>query len=160
LVELVAVMLLMGIMASLAVPALSRAGEQRSAAAVEAVARDINYARDSAAASGVGTWVVFSTTSNNYTLYGESRSSPGRAGRSVMTDPATGASFVQALNSGDFAGASLSSVSIGGGAEVGFDWLGRPKSASEVLLSGDGTIAFTNGRSITINAQSGSATAQ
>lgn len=160
LIELIAVLLVISIMAVAAVPAISRAADQRVAVASDLIVRDLNFARDSGTSTGLRTWVVFSVPNQTYTLSRESRLSPGRAGRVTLTDASTGQSFVQALNTGDLAGLSLASVNIAGSNEVAFDWQGKPFGQNESALSSNGTITLSSGRSIIINAASGAISLQ
>lgn len=160
LVELIAVVLLLSIMAAAAVPAVSRAAEQRAAAGVELVARDILYARDSASSSGLGTWLAFDTAQQRYTVYRENRTNLGRAGRQVAADPATGLDFIVRFGVGDLSGLTLTAFSAGTGSEIGFDWQGRPKNQNEAALSSNAVVGLSNGRQIVIDAASGAVSIQ
>lgn len=160
LIELIAVVLVISIMAVAAVPAISRAADQRVAVATDLLLRDLNFARDSGTSTGLRTWVVFSVPNQTYTLSRESRTSPGRAGRQTLNDASTGGTFIQAMNTGDLAGLSISAVSIAGSNEVAFDWQGKPFGQNEAALTSNGTITLSSGRSIIINAASGAISLQ
>ena len=160
LVELIAVMVLIGIMGAVAVPAISRANESRAGLAAPLIARDVCYARDTACTSGLATWTVFNTGTSSYSMFQENRTSPGRAGRSAMIDTSTGKVHAQTISAEEFGGTTISAVSLGGGTEIGFDWLGRPINSSEILLTSDGTITLSNGRIVTVIAAAGAVRVQ
>jgi hypothetical protein len=117
--------------------------------------RDMTYARQHAVATGARTWVVFDANAETWTVMSEDASSPGRAGASVLDDPGTGQTFVQALDAGTFANVQIVSATFDGQAEVGFDWLGRPLNASEALLSASGRVTLTDGYRVDVNAVTG-----
>lgn len=156
LVELVAVMLMVGVMALVAVPALSNLGTQRAAAAAREVWRDVIYARARALASGTNTWVVFSVAGQSYSVLSESVTTPGRAGATTMNDPVTGAGLVRGLGRNETAGIGLVSVSFGGGAEVGFDRLGRPLTTAGALATVEGTVVLTDSWTVGVVPRTGS----
>jgi prepilin-type N-terminal cleavage/methylation domain-containing protein len=160
LVELIAVMVLIGIMGAVAVPAISRANEARAGLAAPLIARDLCYARDAACSSGLATWTVFTTGTSTYSMFQESRTSPGRAGRTPMIDTSTGRAHAQTIGAAEFGGTTISAVSLGGGTEIGFDWLGQPMNSSENLFTSDGTITLSNGRTITVIAVAGAVRVQ
>ena len=155
LVEVVGVMAIAGILAAVAVPAMSSLAGSRAAAAQRQVQRDLSYARERAATTGLRTWVTFSTASNAYSILAEPAGSPGRLNAVVVGDPGTGRSYAVSLGSDGFAGVAITSVSIGGGAEVGFDWQGRPLTSAGADLSAPGIVTMTGGRTVTINPGTG-----
>ncbi|MFN0132120.1 MAG: Tfp pilus assembly protein FimT/FimU [Phycisphaerales bacterium] len=160
LVELIAVLVIVGVMAAVAAPALTPTTSARSAMVAKTVARDVAYARERAISTGTGCWVVVVTASNSYSILQENCASPGRAGATVTTDPATpGRNFVQTLNTGERAGVTITSVNLDGTAEVGFDWRGKPYNASSVALSSQGVIGLSGGWSVRVEAGSGFVTA-
>lgn len=157
LIELVVVIVLVAIMAAAAVPAIGSMTAAKPGAAARHLARDLTFARQQAIARGVTTWVVFSTTDDRYSLLVESTTSPGRAGATPLTDPATGRSFVQSFVDGEYSQVDLLSVSIGGagGTDLGFDWLGRPVNTSGTMLTATSTITLSGGYSVTVEPQTG-----
>ncbi len=154
-VELIAVLVIVGIMAAVGAPAISYAQGSRQRVACRQVARDLNYARERAVATGTRTWVVFNASTDIYTMLVEVPANPGRANAVALTDPATGKAFSQALNTGDFAGVDLVSVSSGTGSEVGFDWLGKPYDSTSTLLTSAATITLSAGQSVTVEPGTG-----
>ena len=150
LVELVAVMIVIAILAAAVVPALESVDDGRAAIAARSVHRDLVHARQHAVATGTATWVVFDPDAETWSLLAEDPSTPGRANAATMTDFATGHSFVQVLGTDDLVNAELVSVAFDGDVEVGFDWLGQPLNAAETALAADGTVVTSGGHSITV----------
>lgn len=155
LVELLAVLLCAAILAATAAPALSGLGSARCAAAARRVQTDLAWARQRAMSSGATHWVAFSTAAQTWTVRAEDPAAPGKAGALTVTDPATGSPTLARLNLGEFAGVELTSVSIAGAAEVGFDRLGRPLSASGSPLAADGVVTLTGGHTVRVLVGSG-----
>lgn len=152
LVELLAVVVITGILAVTATMSMSGVAANRQAAATRQLARDLSWIRERAMSSGVPTWVNVATSTNTYTLFESSVTSPGYASATAVTDPATGRSFSQAFNVGDFAGADILTASP---SSFGFDALGRPIDTSSVVLSANATVTLSGGRSVTIIQQTG-----
>lgn len=150
LVELIAVAVITSIIAAVAIPALSSVGLARKRVAARMVQRDLAFARERALATGAVHWVVFTPASDTYSVLAENPSSPGRAGATAITDPATGRTMLVQMNSGDFAGVDLTAASFGSGAEVGFDWLGRPLATGGSLLASSGTVTLSGGYTVTV----------
>lgn len=157
LIELIVVLIVTGILAAAAIPSVTGRSTTTSRAAARHLARDLSFCRARAMATGTTVWMRLVTSTSSYTVLAENPTSPGRAGATALTDPATGRSFSQALASGDYPGVTLTTVSIGGGTqdEVGFDWLGRPKDQAEALLTSAGTISMSGGITITIQPGTG-----
>lgn len=156
--EIVVVMTIAAILAATAAPSIVNLGATRSAAAARQLVRDLTYARQRAIATGTRHWVVFNTATQTWSVLMENPAAPGRGGATAMNDLATGRSFVQSMNAEPFLGVSLTSVSIGGGSEVGFDWRGKPLNASATALASDGTITLTGSRTVSVKANTGYAT--
>ncbi len=158
LIELVAVMVVVGIIAGTAVVSLSSTTGTRSAMAARQLQRDMTFARQRAVATGTPSWLEFDTTNHDWTVWVEDPSNPGRGNALVLSDPATGENFVQLLNTGQFVGVTLSTVDFDSEDWVGFDWLGRPlKKTGEVtpLPTADGTVTFSGGDQVTVNKDTG-----
>lgn len=154
LVELVVTLAVVAIMAALAIPAVASLATSRRGFAARQLVRDLEFARRRAMATGLTTWVVFDAAADRYSVLVENAASPGRAGAQPLVDAATGRTMVQQLNSGDFAGVDLITAAIGAGAEVGFDFNGRPLDSTQTPLAADGVIAMTDA-SIRITAETG-----
>jgi prepilin-type N-terminal cleavage/methylation domain-containing protein len=155
LVELIAVMAVVGVVAAVAMPTLKSLSTSRALATQRHIQRDLSYARERAATTGLRTWVVFSTGSNSYAVLGEPSGNPGRANAVAINDPATGRTYNVMLGADSSAGIAITSVSIGGGSEVGFDWKGRPLTSAGADLSAPGIVTITGNRTVTIQAGTG-----
>ncbi len=159
LVELVVVITITGIIAAVALPAMSSLSATRSSAPAGQILRALGYARERAIATACRTWVVFSTASNSYSVLGEPIGNPGRGNAVTLTDPATRSNYLQSLSTTEYAGVSLVSAVFDSGSEVGFDWLGRPLNSTSASLAAQGTITLTQGKTVTVQVGTGLAAA-
>lgn len=155
LVELIAVMVIVGVLAAVAVPAISTTPTMRARVACRELARDLAFARVRSITTGVAHWVTFNTTADMYAMLAESTTTPGRSGATAYIEPSTGVAFTRTLNTGDFAGVDLLSVTLGTGAELGFDWRGRPLDSTSTLLTSQGIITLSGSQSVTIEPGTG-----
>jgi len=155
LIELVAVMVIIAILAGVAAPALNTMGSTRSTIASRQLVRDMTYARQRAVSTGTRVWVVFDTSAETWTLRTEVSATPGRSSAVDLTDPATGTVYMETLGTGSFKGVEIVSASFDGSAEVGFDWLGRPLNASESGLAAAGTVVLSDSNTIQVVAGTG-----
>jgi len=154
LVEVVAVLIIVGILAASAIPVLGRLDGKQGAGAARWALSDLAYARQRAVATGTRTWVVFDTAQSAWSIRSENPGAPGRSGAATLTDPTTQQPMAVRLDSA-MPGVSIASASFDGAAEVGFDWLGRPLNQSESLLVGSGQVVFTGGHAVVVEAGSG-----
>lgn len=157
LVELLAVIMITGILAVTATMSMSGVATNRQAAAARQMARDFAWMRERAMSSGVPTWINMSATTNTYSFLENVVATPGYSNAVAITDPATGRSFSQVLNTGDFAGADVLTVSV---SAFGFDTLGRPVDTSGVVMSSNVSITMSGSRSVTVTQQTGRVTWQ
>ena len=157
LIELIAVMVIVAVLAAAAVPSLEAMGDTRSTMAARQLLRDITFARQRSVATGAPTWVVFDASAQTWSVLGEDPAALGRAGASTLNDPATGRPFVQRLNTGSLVGVRIVSVDFDTTAEVGFDWLGRPLSGAESSLANPGVVTLTGGHQVTVAVSTGHA---
>lgn len=158
LIELTAVMVVVGIIAGTAVVSMNSTTATRAAMAARQLQRDMTFARQRAVASGTKSWIEFDTTNHDWTVWVENPSLPGRINALILTDPATGGSFVQKLNTDQFVGVTLTTVDMDSEDWVGFDWLGRPlkkTGESTPLPTADGTVTFSGGAQVTVNKDTG-----
>jgi prepilin-type N-terminal cleavage/methylation domain-containing protein len=154
LVEVVAVLIIVGILAASAIPAMNGLSGKRGAGAARWISADLAYARQRAVATGTRTWVVFTPSTEAWSILAEDPDSPGRAGAAVLTDSATQQPMTVRLETA-LPGVDLASASFDGAAEVGFDWLGRPLNQSESLLAAQGQVTLAGGHQILVEAGSG-----
>jgi prepilin-type N-terminal cleavage/methylation domain-containing protein len=155
LIELVAVIVIVGILSAVAIPTMSSLRTTRASAAAKLILRDTSYARERAIATGCRMWVVFGVATNSYSVLAEPIGNPGRSNAITLRDPATGNNYWQSLNATEFAGVSLVSAVFDSGAEVGFDWTGKPLNSSSAPLAGPGIVTLTGGKTVTVNAGTG-----
>ncbi|MCI0365427.1 MAG: prepilin-type N-terminal cleavage/methylation domain-containing protein [Phycisphaerales bacterium] len=155
LIELIAVLVIVAIMAGVAAPTLSTMGVARSGMAGKQVLRDLTFARQRAVATGVTSWVVFNTGSESWSILAENPASPGRAGATVLTDMATGRPYSTTLGTGEYVGVGLVSCTFDGNTEVGFDWLGKPFNSAETALAWQGSVVLSGQNVVTVEAITG-----
>jgi Tfp pilus assembly protein FimT len=155
--EVVAVMVVMGIIAGVAVVSLGATVGNRPAMAAKQLQRDLTFARQRAVATGTKSWVVFAAVlgEDSWQVLAEDPDNPGRGNASSLTDPATGEGFTQMLESGRFVGVALSSVNFDGGVEIGFDWQGQPLNDSEAALAAQGSVVLTGNHTVTVETATG-----
>ncbi len=153
--ELIAVIVIAGILAATAVPVLSSATGSSAPMAAKQLVRDLTFARQRAVATGTRSWVVFDTAADTWSVLAEDPNSPGRINAAVLTDPATSGPFVQSLGVNQFVGVRLMTASFDAGPEIGFDWLGRPLNETETALSAQGSVTLSGSHVITVEVGSG-----
>ena len=155
LIELIAVVVIIGTLAGVAIPALANASSSRRAAAARLVVHDLGYARERAVAAGLTTWVVFSVAGDSYALLEEPRGSPGRAGAQAITLPGASAALARTFAQGEFLGVEIASADFDDGAEVGFDWLGHPVVDDDTALAADGAVTIEDSLTVRVEAGTG-----
>lgn len=154
-IELIAVIVVMGIVATVAIPSLSRVTDARAASAARALYQHTAFARECAVNLGSRTWVVFDTASGSCAVLAEPEGGTGYSDARPLTDPRTGRPLALTLGSGEYAGVGIVSASPGQPGVVGFDWLGSPLDAAGVALVEDGSVTLTNGTVLRIRAYTG-----
>ena len=137
LVELVLLISILGILAVLAVPEQSVLQEAKLHAAARRLVSDLRYAQSRTMASRTVHRVVFDPERERYAVTAPDRTTP-------VADPADRkrdlAMDYQA--NGEFRGVSVTSASFGGKAEVAFDYLGTPRTASGAALREPGRVVL------------------
>lgn len=155
---MVAVIVIVGILAAVAVPTMSTLDDSRAAAAGRQLLADVTFARQRAVATGNPSWVVFDTDAETWTVLVENPQKPGRDEAAPLADPVDGTDYVETLGVDRFINVELLTVNFDGGAEVGFDWLGRPFTQAQPVLNTDGTVTITGGYTLTVHGGSGHTT--
>ena len=158
LVELIAVLLIVAIMAGVAVPTLGSISGTRASMAARQLLRDMTFARQRALATGTTCWVKFDTTAKTWTLLRDDPSNPGLANAIILADMATGSTYVTTLGSGQYIGVDFNSCNFDTDTSVGFNWLGEPLKANGTALAAQGSAVLTNNHQITVNASTGMVT--
>jgi prepilin-type N-terminal cleavage/methylation domain-containing protein len=156
LMELVTVIVILGIVGvAVGTPTLAFVSTIRARAASSRLTTDIRFMQRMALSSGLRTWIVLSTASNNYRLYIEDSANLGKAGRLAVTHPYDQSSSPIQFGSGPFSNVSISSVNINSTSEIEFDSLGVPYDGNSAKLTASGSIGLSNGVSIMIYPDSG-----
>jgi prepilin-type N-terminal cleavage/methylation domain-containing protein len=155
LIELLAVLVIVAVLAAVAVPTLDTVGDTRAAMAARQVLGDLTFARQRAVATGTVSWVVFDPDGETWSVLSEDPVAPGRAGATVLDDPATGRAHVRHLNVGSFVGVEIVRATFDNDVEIGFDWLGRPLNASETALASGGEVVLSGGSVVRVAATTG-----
>jgi prepilin-type N-terminal cleavage/methylation domain-containing protein len=142
-IELVAVIVILGVMAAVAIPAASASTQTRQRSAALMVARDLRYIRDRAMASGRPSWAAINPGTETIT-YSETVSGSVTS----ITDQATGTQMRSRLGSGSdagwYRGADLGTFNGSSSTTtIGFDWQGRPVDSVGALLTVEQIITIT-----------------
>lgn len=155
LIELVAVLVVAAIVGVTAAVQLGSIDATRASSAARALQRDITYTRERAMTAGLNHWMVFSVSTNSYSVLADTAASPGRSSALTLTDPSTGMPMLQRLGSNESAGASIASASFEGASEFGFDWLGRPIASNGDRLRSQGIVTLGSGHQVRVQAGTG-----
>ena len=151
-IELIAVIVILAVISVGAAASLSSLQDSRAAMAGKSLLRDLTFARQHAIATGRKTWVEFDTTAKDWRILAEV---PSVSGRTAVFDTATGSDYVQAIDTGSFAGIDFVSVDFTSTDEVGFDWLGRPFDATDTALAAAGTVTLTGNHVVRVHQETG-----
>lgn len=154
LVELIAVIVVLAIVAAVAMPRVGAMSDGRAGMAAAMLQRDLLFARERAVNTGVVHWVEFSVGAGSYTLSAEQPPSYGFASRQTLRDPASNASYQRFLNRDELAGVTLVSVNLSSN-PIGFNRMGRPITTAGALIAGDGVVTLTGGRTVTVTGSTG-----
>ena len=155
LIEFIAVMVVLAILAAAAVPTLNSVGSTRSAMAGKQLLRDLSYARQRAVATGARSWVIIDANAETWSVLAENPLNPGRANAAVVPDFATGKNFTVSLGIGEYQGIGIASCNFDGGGEIGFDWLGKPLNSASTSLAANGAVVLSGGHQIIVHAHTG-----
>ena len=148
LVEILVVIVILGIAATLIIPQLSSASDLRAAAAARVVIADLTYAQNCAITSQKTHFVKFTRSTDSDTYSVLDAVSPVEV---VVRHPVTQMPFTQTLGVGGasgLAGARVGPLGIGNGAAttIAFDSLGSPYEYTPA----DGLVALTDAGTIDI----------
>jgi hypothetical protein len=146
------VLALLGLLAGLAVPALSGLGASRQALAATRVRAALVHARALAVHGGARSWVVFERPSDHVRVLIEDRSRPGRANRRPVLDPLSRGPLVVALRELD---SGIAALSFEAGDEIGFDPMGVPLASTGSAFSLDATVALVGGATVRVTRNTG-----
>ncbi len=147
LIELVMVLILIGIIAVVAIPMVGDMTATKAGAFVSKVQADIRYAQNLAMTRNQRARVTFRTAPNGYDI---------ALGGTPATDPATGTPFSITLNTGQYAGITISTIGFSGN-YVEFNTMGVPYDGAGVLTAGK-SITIAGGsitQTVTVQPQTG-----
>jgi len=135
LIELLTVIVILGIMAAVAIPAASATISTRQRSGALMLSRDLRYVQQRALATGRSTWVAFNPSTNTVS-YSETIS----GAVTLITDRSTGRQLSTIVGSASDGGwyAGVGFPALNGSAvaaTIGFDWQGRPIDQVGALLT-------------------------
>ena len=147
LIELVMVLILIGIIAVVAIPRLSDVTATNAGAFAKKLRADMRYAQDLAMTRNQRARITFRTLPNGYDI---------TLGGNPVTDPATGSPFSITLNTGQYAGISISAVEFSG-SYIEFNTLGVPFESGGMLAVSKSVTVSGGGinQNVTVQPQTG-----
>jgi prepilin-type N-terminal cleavage/methylation domain-containing protein len=168
LIEILAVVVILGIASVLVIPNLGTRNDQYVAAASRVVMADLMYAQSQAIVTQNLVYVNFNTGAQQYSL---TTTAPNVTPVVYVTNPMTNSNYTTVFSSSTVPQLQLDSFnapSFGGTACLAFDELGQPysvnvSSGAATLLSANGTVPLVCGsNTITVNVEpySGALSAQ
>jgi len=156
LIELIALMAVLAILAGAAIPALGQINRTRSASAARQLAGDLADARRLAVAEGRTIWITIEQAPVSWWFGTVLPDTPEPA---IMLHPDTGLPMSFTLAESPWHGAGIIGITIpsspGPPFRIGFDHLGRPRTAGGQLLDSDATILFTHQCEVRITSLTG-----
>lgn len=155
LIELVAIMVVLAIIAAVGIPAALSAFTARPEGAEKQIVRDLTYARARAMTCGRCTWVTFNVAADSYSVLIDDPASPGFAGALALNDPSTGKAMTVLIGRNEFAGVNVTAAAFDADNSVGFDPLGRPIKTSGAVLIADGAVTLAGGHTVTVATPTG-----
>ena len=150
--ELVVVLVVVAILAGMAVTSLSALTTSRQNVAATRIRTALIYAQEWAMGTNNDTWVAFDVAGDLVSVFVEDPSNPGKANRLTMTDPLTRSAMSLQLGAN---GVGIESAGLGGTSEVQFDPSGIPYDANGAILTADGTVGVTGGRTVRVTKNTG-----
>ena len=150
LIEILAVVVILGIASALIIPNLGMRNDQYCQAASRVIMADLIYAQNYAIVNQTMTYVQFSNSGQTMTLYS---ASPSTVPVQYLTNPVTSETYTRSFNSSStpqLQDVTLGTVSFDSQTTMAFDELGAPyswnsTSNSTASLVNTGTIAINSG---------------
>ena len=140
-IELITVMIIIGIVASVSVPKLQNLPNTRAQFAIRKLRSDVRYAQLLAMESQARTRVVFDTAADTYELQRESAPNTWVA----VTDPASKGNYSVTFNAGDYAGVDITSAVFNAASTVIFNTFGAPFDGSGNVLVEPSQVVLNSG---------------
>jgi prepilin-type N-terminal cleavage/methylation domain-containing protein len=138
LVEILAVVVIIGIASAIIIPEIGSRDDMKAAAAARVVIADLIYAQNLAISTGTATYVRFDKTNNQYSVIQSPTSSSSTKG-TLVTHPITQQNYIQTFGStsttsvSSWANVTIDTVALNGADAtyanmdtVGFDSMGSP----------------------------------
>src|SRR3954454_5935963 len=122
LIEILAVVVILGIISAVIIPQISTRDDQRASAAARVVMADLLYAQNRAIAQQKVHFVQFDVTNKNYKVLDVF--SPAH----VINNPVDGSTYQVTFATGSLQQMALQSASFDGQAVLAFDVMGIPQS--------------------------------
>jgi prepilin-type N-terminal cleavage/methylation domain-containing protein len=155
LVELVAVLIVLGVLSAVAVVRLGDTTSVRRSAAAQQALRDFTFAKERAMNTSVVHWLTFiGGASPSYAISAEAGVGAGYASRVALVEPGTGRSMQRVFERDELAGVTLSFSA----SAVGFGRLGRPLETTGAARTTDATVTVGGTWTVTITASTGAIT--
>jgi prepilin-type N-terminal cleavage/methylation domain-containing protein len=117
LIESISVMIVVGILAAVTLPALSRLDGARSGQRLADLVADLEWARDQAQTSGRAVWASVNANAQ-LSVVSEASAGSGRTTAATVLSPLANGLLIRPTG-------LRTPLTITGGSETGFDWLGR-----------------------------------
>src|SRR4051794_21797394 len=131
LVEILAVVVILGIASAIIIPQMGSRDDMRTTAAARTLVADLIYAQNQAISSGRMVYIKFDTANNKYTLLSTANS----GGDVAINNPITQTTYTQLFNgsTGGWQGVTINSAVFNGAdasyrplSTIGFDEIGSP----------------------------------
>lgn len=122
LIESISVIVVVGILAAVTLPAISRLDLTRQAQALTDLVTELEWGRERAQTSGRAVWANLSAA-GQLSLVAESTAGAGRSSAVALFSPIANGLAVRSTG-------LRTPLAITGGSEAGFDWLGRSIDSS------------------------------
>ncbi|MEL7474242.1 MAG: GspH/FimT family protein [Planctomycetota bacterium] len=155
LIELIAVMVVVAILAAVVTPSFTSASEAKRGVGARLLAVDLNYARQRALASGVTAWVTIDLGNDQWTLLEDDPATPGLTDALTLEKVTGVGPWIVDLDAMGLDGVDLTAANFDGGVSVGFDWLGKPRTTAGGALAADGVVTFAGGHTVVVRADGG-----
>lgn len=134
LIELMAVLVILGMAAAIVVPMLGNTGDLDASAAARRMSSDLLYAQNYAITHQTRVRVTFNTTTGQYTL----TAVPAGGAATVLTHPITRRPYTMGFTETDGLGSVALTRTTFTGDQLEFDSLGSPSLAGDIVLTSSG----------------------
>lgn len=141
LIEILIVVTLLGLAASLIVPHMGRSDSLQTQAAVRSIVADVSFAQFDAMANQTTRRVIFDLDANQVRLLGGDFTTGDEADQYILEDPlSNGREFILDLGDGKFGGTQIISADFDGETFITFDEVGGPVDASFAPSAGGSAV--------------------